>query len=102
MTPLTFDRPHGADREACEVAMDADRLTHWAALTTALTAGLAVAVLDPGQPLFEQAMRRSGLIGPALQPLALLWTSVVVFAALVAAYAIAWAVVDRLAGGQGS
>lgn len=63
-------------------------MIHWLALVGAVVAGGWAAAREPALPLFEQLMRALGLIGPALQMLALIWWVAEVAIVLALTYAL--------------
>ena len=65
-------------------------LRHWSSLGLALAGGAWIAVREPDQRLFEQALRALDLTGPVLGPLDALTSVVVAFAAMVAVYAMVY------------
>jgi hypothetical protein len=68
---------------------------HWPhriALVIALVAGVWVAIGEPGQWLFDEAMRAAGISGFVVGPLAMLFAVAVTLAAMLAVYAVTFAV----------
>lgn len=63
-------------------------MIHWTSVAIALAAGAWLVVHGPGQHLFEQATRASGLTGVILGPMALVYTAAIAFTAMTLSYAI--------------
>ena len=81
--------------------MDRD-LQHWSSFALALAAGAWIAVREPDQRVFEQAMRALGLTGPVLGPLDTLTSVAVAFVAMLIVYAVASAAIGLAGSGRGA
>ena len=77
-------------------------LRHWSSLGLALACGAWIALREPDQRLFEQAMRAFGLTGPVLGPLDALTSVAVAFLAMLAVYAVAYLAIGLVTSRRGA
>jgi hypothetical protein len=71
-------------------------MSHRFSLGTAIVAGLYAGIAAPGERLFELTMRAMGIVGSPVVLLALIWSVVVIFVAMLVAYGIARFLLDAV------